>query len=128
MVVDEQIEQSLTSGELSYKNYYWVHRFGASDLWYTTGQILDTHVVNIAEQGYKSVISFRANGESTVRLSTDPKTGPVDNHEFSDSNGNWDASAEEEAFASEGVTFYNLPVSGLFEYSLATYLKIAPVM
>lgn len=128
VVMPEQIEQSLVSGEMSYKNYYWVHRFGASDLWYNAGQILDTHVVNIAGQGYKSVISFRANGEPTVRLPTDPQTGPVDNHEFSDVNGNWDAGAEERAFASTGITFYNLPVSGSSGYSLENYRKFVPVM
>jgi len=53
VVVPEQIEQSLTGGEAGYKNYYWTHRFGSSDMWYNAGQVLDTHVQSIAAQGYK---------------------------------------------------------------------------
>lgn len=109
----ESIEQSLAAGEASYKSYYWPHRAGHSDLWFNLGQVLDTHVAAIAAAGYKTVISFRDNGEATNRLASDPATGAVDNHEFSDASGNYAVAAEQAAVQAAGLRFFNLPlVSG----------------
>jgi uncharacterized protein (TIGR01244 family) len=105
------IEQTLAKGESSYKYYYWSHRIG-NDNWYNIGQVLDTQVASIASSGYKTVISFRNNGEGTTRLGTDPTTGPVDNNEFSDENGNYVVAAEQKAFEDAGLMFFNLPVTG----------------
>mmetsp|Transcript_1720 Transcript_1720/g.2697 ORF Transcript_1720/g.2697 Transcript_1720/m.2697 type:complete len:378 (+) Transcript_1720:71-1204(+) len=110
-VTERSLEKTLANGEDSYKYYYWAHRVG-NDTWYNVGQILDTHVESIAEAGYKSIISFRNDGESTTRLSSDPASGPIENHEFSDANGNYNVTAERIAFESVGLKFYNLPVSG----------------
>ena len=104
------IEQTLPNGEQSYKYYFWSHRI--NDDWYNIGQVLSTHVASITEAGYQSVISFRNNGEATTRLPSDPTTGPVDNSEFSDANGNYDVEAERAAFEGAGLAFYNLPVTG----------------
>lgn len=122
IVVPEQIEQTLSSGEMSYKNYYWSHRVG-NDYWYNIGQVLDTHVTAIQMAGYGVVISFRADGEATTRLPSDPPTGAVANHEFSDSQGNYDVQAENVAFSSAGISFFNLPVSGSMSYSADLFAK-----
>ena len=110
----EAFEQTLADGEYSYKYYYWTHRDG-NDYWYNAGQVLDTHPQAIKDAGYSTVISFRENGEATNRLATEPTTGPVDNNEFSDANGNYNVTAEQEAFVAVGITFYNLPLSGTAE-------------
>jgi protein tyrosine phosphatase (PTP) superfamily phosphohydrolase (DUF442 family) len=107
----EVFEQTLAQGEYSYKYYFWTHRDG-NDYWYNAGQVLDTHPAAIKTAGYASVISFRENGEPTNRLSTEPTTGPVDNNEFSDANGNYNVTAEREAFAAVDIAFFNLPLSG----------------
>lgn len=110
-VQDPILELTLADGEDSYKSYYWSHRVG-NDLWYNIGQVLESHVDTIAAAGYKTVISFRNNGEPTQRTSSDPATGPVDNGEFSDANGNYNVTAEQLAFTAAGVHFVNLPVTG----------------
>jgi protein tyrosine phosphatase (PTP) superfamily phosphohydrolase (DUF442 family) len=107
----EVFEQTLAQGEYSYKYYFWTHRDG-NDYWYNVGQVLDTHPLAIQTAGYRTVISFRENGEPTNRLSSEPTTGPVENNEFSDANGNYNVTAEQEAFQAVGIKFYNLPLSG----------------
>ncbi len=126
-VQPEKIESSFTQGEMSYKNYYWVHLIGTDGL-YNAGQILDSHVTDISLQGYRSVISFRASGEATNRISTDPTTGPVDNHEFSDDQGNYDPKLERKAFLSVGIKFYNLPLSGSATWTKETFDKYYPII
>lgn len=126
-VQDPSIEITLTNGEESYKSYYWSHRAG-NDLWYNTGQVLDTHVSAIADAGYRTVISFRSDGESTVRTSTDPSQGPVNNGEFSDGDGNYNVTAEQVAFEAAGVDFVSLPVGGSEAWSAETLASYAPVM
>ena len=106
----EIFEQTLAQGEYSYKYFFWTHRLGNSDYWYNAGQILDTQPAAIKTAGYKTVISFRENGEPTNRLSTEPTTGPVDNNEFSDANGLYNATAERVAFEAISVAFVHLPV------------------
>lgn len=76
------------------------------------GQPLETHVEVIAAAGYKTVVSLRNNGEATTRLSTDATTGPIPNQEFSDSNGNYNVTAEANGFFSHNVEFLNMPVTG----------------
>lgn len=66
-VTPEQIEQTLAQGEYSYKYYFWTHRTGSNDYWYNLGQFLDTQVQAIVNAGYKTVLSFRLDGEATVR-------------------------------------------------------------
>ena len=44
------------------------------------------------------LVSFRANGEPTTRLPSEPTTGAVKNFEFSDASGNYNVTAEQEAF------------------------------
>lgn len=105
------VELTLAEGEDSYKSYYWSHRVG-SDSWYNIGQVLDTQVTTIAAAGYKTVISFRSSGEATVRTPSEPTEGPVNNGEFSDSEGNYNVTAEMEAFEAAGVYFVSLPVTG----------------
>ena len=107
----EQIEQNLASGEMSYKSYYWSHRLGNNDLWYNAGQILDTHVAAIASAGYTTVVSFRADQEATARLSTEPQTGPVPNHEFSDEKGLYSVAFESSAFTAAGIEYVHLPLA-----------------
>jgi protein tyrosine phosphatase (PTP) superfamily phosphohydrolase (DUF442 family) len=110
-VTGETLELTLAEQENSYRYFYWSHRLG-NDTWYNMGQPLDTQVQAIAQSGYKSVISFRASGEPTCRTSSDDPEGPVNNGEFSDANGNYNATAEEEAVTGAGMKFFNLPVSG----------------
>jgi protein tyrosine phosphatase (PTP) superfamily phosphohydrolase (DUF442 family) len=127
----------LAEGGASYSSYYWSHRVG-SDSWYNTGQVLESHVVAIAQAGYRTVISFRGDGESTGRLASDPQQGAVDNGEFSDASGNYNVTAEQLAFEAQGVHFVSLPVSGeqawtaqlLEEYSpeMAAAAKRGPVL
>jgi protein tyrosine phosphatase (PTP) superfamily phosphohydrolase (DUF442 family) len=121
------VELLLTDGEDSYKSYYWSHRVG-SDSWFNIGQVLDTQVDAIAAAGYQTVISFRSNGEATVRTSTDPTTGPVNNGEFSDEEGNYNVTAEQVAFQRAGLSFLNLPVSGEDAWSAATLSEYSPAL
>ena len=118
------INLQLAEGEHSYYFFYWPHRL--SDTYYVMGQPLDTQVAVIAGSGYKSVVSFRANGEATSRLPTDPTTGPTGNHEFEDANGNYDVNAEQAELAAQGVAFYNLPVHGDSAFTAASYHAMAP--
>lgn len=128
-VVAPSIEQTLSDGEDSYKSYYWSHRVSEADeMWYNAGQPLDTQVETIAAAGYASVVSFRSDGEATTRISSDPAEGPIDNHEFSDSSGNYNVTMERDAFAAAGVRFYNLPVTGDDAWSSATLAKYAPTL
>jgi protein tyrosine phosphatase (PTP) superfamily phosphohydrolase (DUF442 family) len=124
-VQEPVLEQSLADGEDSYKYYYWSHRVG-TDSWYNIGQILDTQVETIAAAGYKTVVSFRNNGEATLRTSTDPATGPVDNGEFSDADGNYNVTAEQQAFTAVGVHFLNLPVTGEEAWSAEQLHEFTP--
>lgn len=73
-VVPASIETTLANGEQSYKTFYWPHRL-ASDYWYNLGQPLSALIPVAAAQGYRTVLSFRADGESTTRLPSDPATG-----------------------------------------------------
>lgn len=97
-----------------------------NDSWYNVGQVLQTHVNDIQQQGYKAVISLRANGESTTRLSTDPWFGAIPNGEFSDKSGNYDVNMERAAFEAVGVKFYHLPVSGSAMWDASTFFKYLP--
>jgi len=126
----EVFEQTLAQGEYSYKYYYWTHRAGESDYWFNAGQILDTHVASIQAAGYKSVISFRQSGEPTNRLPTDPQTGAVDNHEFSDQNGNYDVKLEQAAFEGAGLSFSYLPINGTnaADWTVKKYHEYKPVL
>lgn len=129
-VQPESIEQTLADGESSYKSYYWVHRAGQSDYWYNVGQILDTHVSAIKTAGYRSVISFRDDGEATTRLPTDPRVGSVENGEFSDSKGNYRVADEKAAVESAGMRFFHLPLNGgaAATWTVEQYQKYAPIM
>jgi protein tyrosine phosphatase (PTP) superfamily phosphohydrolase (DUF442 family) len=121
------INLELSRGEASYRDYFWVHRLG-NDSWYSVGQVLDSHVNAIKSAGYKSVISFRANGEATNRLKSEPATGAVANGEFSDANGNYNVTAEAEAFANVGIKFYNLPVAGSNAFTGAQFESFLPAL
>lgn len=124
-VVPASIDLSLTDGENSYAAYYWPHRLG-SDNWYTLGQTLDTQVNAIQKAGYKTVISFRVNGEGTNRLSWEPQSGPVENGEFSDSEGLYNVTAEEAAVTAAGMAFYNLPVGGDLAFTKEQFDSFIP--
>lgn len=126
----EVFEQTLAEGEYSYKYYFWTHRMGQSDYWYNAGQILDTHPGAIVTAGYHTVISFRQDGESTNRLANESTTGPVDNNEFSDANGNYNVAAERAAFESAGVTFYHLPLntSDAADWTVEQFEKYKPTL
>mmetsp|Transcript_11137 Transcript_11137/g.18190 ORF Transcript_11137/g.18190 Transcript_11137/m.18190 type:complete len:387 (-) Transcript_11137:945-2105(-) len=126
-VQDPILELTLAEGEDSYKSYYWSHRVG-NDSWYNIGQVLESHVDTIAAAGYKTVISFRNNGEATQRTSSDPATGAVDNGEFSDADGNYNVTAEQEAFTAVGVQFLNLPVTGDMAWSAEQLALYTPQM
>jgi len=126
-VTSPSIEQTLADGENSYKYYYWAHRIG-NDYWYNIGQVLSTQVNSIASAGYKSVISFRSNGESTTRLSTDNPTGSIENFEFSDSNGKYNVTAEQEAFEGVGIHFYYLPVTGNTAWTVEEFEAYVPTI
>ncbi len=80
----------------------------------------------MANSGYKSVISFRNNGESTNRLPSDPQTGSIGNHEFEDANGNYAVALEKMAFESQRVRFFNFPVSGTTYFTPESYFAMAP--
>lgn len=111
VVHPEAIEQTLASGEASYKYYYWSHRTGNSDLWFNSGQILTTHVSAIAASGYKSVISFRDDGEATNKLpDEDQATAGANNNEFSDASGLYSVEQEQQAVLSSGLSFFHLPL------------------
>ena len=124
-VAPASIDLTLSQGEDSYADYFWTHRLG-SDNWYTLGQILDTHVAVIAKAGYKTVISFRASGEGTNRLSWEPQTGPVANGEFSDAEGNLNMTAEAIAVEAAGMRFYNLPVTGELAFTKEQFDEFVP--
>jgi protein tyrosine phosphatase (PTP) superfamily phosphohydrolase (DUF442 family) len=109
-VAPPSIDNTLADGEESYKQYFWSHRI--TDDWYNIGQVLDTQVPSITTAGYKTVISFRNDGEATLRLASDPTEGSVDNNEFSDVNGNYAVDMERSAFEKAGLDFFNLPVTG----------------
>lgn len=126
-VTQPSIELTLPHGSDSYRYYYWSHRIG-NDMWYNIGQVLDTQPKSIVASGYKSVISFRSNGEATVRLSTDPQTGPVPNHEYSDENGLYSVEFEKTSMESVGLKFYNLPVTGSESWSVDTLNSYEPYM
>ena len=130
VVTTESIEQTLAHGEASYKSFYWVHRSGHDDLWYNVGQILDTQIGAIRDAGYKSVVNFRDDGESTNRLPSDSATGPVQNNEFSDSNGNYNSTAERLAVESQGMRYYYLPLTSgaTTTWTLEQYNLYRPAM
>jgi len=119
---NEIIESNLIGGESGYRNYYWLHRIG-NDIWYNSGQILDTHVNSIASIGIKTVISFRAANESTTRLPSDPTSGKINNHEFEDDYGNYDPNYEIQLLNANGIDFLNLPVSGTDAYTSAQFFS-----
>lgn len=130
-VHSEVIEQNLAAGESSYKSYYWTHRLGHEDLWYNAGQVLDTHINAIAEAGYTSYVSFRADREATARLPADPATGPVDNHEFSDAlEGLYSVEQERSIVTSKGLQYYHLPLNSEENntWTAVTYEKYLPVL
>jgi len=126
-VVAPSLELTLPEGSNSYRYYYWSHRAG-TDMFYNIGQILDTQTKSIAASGYKSVISFRSNGESTVRLSTDPSTGAVSNNEFSDQNGLYSVSLEKAGVEAVGMKFFNLPVTCSSSWSVDTLNAYEPTI
>lgn len=105
----------LTDGQASYQNYYWTHRAG-SDLWYNTGQILDTQVDAIQQAGYASIISFRSDGEPTTHANAADCTSVTvlcpNNHQFMNPNGSYNVTMEKMAVEAAGMKFYNLPVGG----------------
>ena len=119
---DEKIESTLIDGESSYLNYYWLHRIG-NDMWYNSGQILDTHVDSISSIGIKTVISFRAANESTTRLASDPTTGKINNHEFGDNLGNYDPNYEGQLLHTNSIDFLNLPVTGADAYTSTQFFS-----
>jgi len=121
------LELNLANQESSYKTYYWSHRLG-NDTWYNLGQPLETHVNAIQAQGYKTVVSFRANGEPTTRIASDLTVGPIENNEFSDSQGVYDVEMERTAFEAVGVQFFNLPVSGSAAWSSSTFFQYLPTL
>ena len=121
------LELNLAQQESSYKTYYWPHRL-SNDTWYNVGQVLETHVQAIQQQGYKTVVSFRANGEPTIRIATDPTAGPIDNNEFSDQNGLYNVSMERAAFEAVGIQFYNLPVTGSAAWTAASFFAYLPTL
>lgn len=126
----ETIEQNLAQGEYSYKYFFWTHRLGNSDAFYNAGQLLSTHMAAIQTAGYKSVISFRPNGEPTVRTSTDPKTGSVENFEFSDEHGDYSVALEEKEVRRAGLLFFYLPLvsGGADTWSRKTFDNYAPIL
>ncbi len=124
VVSPPSINLALTQGDASYRMYFWPHRI--SDNFYNLGQTLETHIDAIAAAGYKSVISFRANGETTNRLSWENQTGPVLNGEFSDDNGLLNITAEFDAVTAAGMSFYNLPVTGALAYTKEQFDSFLP--
>jgi protein tyrosine phosphatase (PTP) superfamily phosphohydrolase (DUF442 family) len=126
-VVPASIESTLANGEQSYKTFYWPHRL-SSDYWFNMGQPLGALVSVAASQGYRTVLSFRADGESTTRLPSEPSTGPVINDEFSDAQGRYSVAAEQAAWEAAGVKFVNLPVSGANAWSPSTFEQYRSTM
>lgn len=118
----QKIELTLANGEQSYKTYYWPHRLGESDNWYNAGQILSTHIDAIATAGYRTVISFRSNGEATSRLPNETSTTNtlIPNYEFPDAVGNYVVKDEQLAIESKGIQFLYLP---LVSSSATTWTK-----
>lgn len=106
----QKIELTLANGEQSYKTYYWPHRLGESDNWYNIGQILSTHIDAIATAGYRTIISFRDNGEATSRLPNETSSSYITNYEFSDVSGNYVVADEQLAVESKGIQFLHLPL------------------
>eukprot|EP00597_Dinobryon_sp_UTEXLB2267_P003403 CAMPEP_0170065592 /NCGR_PEP_ID=MMETSP0019_2-20121128/5619_1 /TAXON_ID=98059 /ORGANISM="Dinobryon sp., Strain UTEXLB2267" /LENGTH=393 /DNA_ID=CAMNT_0010272495 /DNA_START=150 /DNA_END=1331 /DNA_ORIENTATION=+ len=130
-VHSEIIEQTLANGETSYKSFYWSHRTGESDFWYNIGQILDTQLASIGLNGYKSIISFRDNGEATNRLPSDLSSGPVANNEFSnDVNGSYSVSAEQAGVLAAGMAFFHLPLTsgGTTTWTEEQFYQYLPVL
>lgn len=121
------LELNLANQESSYKTYYWTHRL-SNDTWYNVGQVLETHVNAISEQGYETVVSFRANGEPTTRISTDLTSGPIDNNEFSDQQGYYNVTMERLAFEAAGIKFFNLPVTGSAAWQASTFFSYLPTL
>lgn len=118
MAESPKIELTFSNGEASYKYYYWVHRLGDFDNWYNMGQILETHLTSIKDQGYNSIITFRENEEQTNRLANETnRVGLLGNKEFSNFRGNYDVIAEKLAVESIGLSFYHLPVPPTFPWS-----------
>jgi len=107
------IDLRLTNGEQSYKDYYWTHRMGSSDMWYNMGQPLSNHVDNIINDGYKVIINFRADGEATNKLPSEMTNQPIPNNEFSDENGLYDLGLETSTWMAKtpNVEYYSLPVT-----------------
>lgn len=126
----ERIEQDLAEGEYSYKYYFWTHRLGDSDAFYNAGQLLSTHTAAIQGAGYKTVVSFRPDGEPTARLPTDPSTGAVENYEFSDDTGAYSVVLEEKEVHRAGLHFYYLPLvsGGATTWTRKTYDEYAPIL
>jgi protein tyrosine phosphatase (PTP) superfamily phosphohydrolase (DUF442 family) len=122
----ERIEQSLASGEYSYKYYYWTHRLGSSDSWFNAGQFLDTHLGAIVTTGLKTVVSFRDDAEPTAHLPGE--SGAVDNHEFSDANGLYSVNLEAVSVKAVGLDFLHLPVIGgsASSWSVETFQQYYP--
>ncbi len=108
--------------------YYWAHRLGDEDKVSNSGQPLQSHVAAISKAGYMSVVSFRSDGEPTVRLPSDPSSGVVHNLEFSDSNGNWNATAERASFEQAGLHWMNLPVTGEKGYTVGEFEVYEPLL
>ena len=129
-VTAPSIDLLLNGGQASYKNYYWTHRVG-NDHWYNTGQILSTHIPAIAAAGYKAVISFRVNGESTTHVNpTDcstPTSACPDNQQFMNPDGTYNVDLERAAVEAAGIRFYNLPVSDN-SWNAATLAQYASVL
>jgi protein tyrosine phosphatase (PTP) superfamily phosphohydrolase (DUF442 family) len=126
-VTEPSLELTLPHASSSYRYYYWSHRVG-NDMWYTLGQILDTQTDSIVTSGYKSVISFRSTGEATIRLPTDPSTGPIPNHEYSDDQGLYNADFERAEIENAGLKFFYLPVTGSESWSVETLNAYEPSM
>eukprot|EP01038_Epipyxis_sp_PR26KG_P010210 gene10210-13737_t len=128
-LTQEIIEQTLTQGEYSYKYYFWVHRVGENNYWYNVGQILDTQLLAIHNAGYKSIISFRMNGEPTTRLPSEMgQSGYINNHEFSDKNGNYDVKFEADYTSYYNISFYNIPITSTSWTASQFYDVFVPIM
>lgn len=117
------IELTFTKGEQSYKDYYWTHRMGGADTFYNAGQILSNQVEAITGAGYKSIINFRTDGEPTNLLPDENmNSGTIPNYEFSDSNGYYNLTLEQETFVNAGLKYYSLPTSGWTKDTFMSYL------
>ena len=85
-----------------------------------------THIIYLLYA--HATTSFRANGEATTRLPSDPPSGAVKNFEFSDANGNYNVTAEQVAFEAVGLRFYNLPVTGADAWTSKQLAEFSPVI